>query len=165
MTVFPCREDEEAEDEENGDSRKDACLRRDRRCRARESGNERRTVETSLTRINRSRNITKLIEAQRDSRRDHAGSLLIFRDPEKGATTTVWCGRWNGHASLSASADGPVSFWFCCRVWSSSPSTSFPATSMNTTFYNIRPSSRTTLLKVRILSPCIVVDPSFESWA
>lgn len=165
MTVFPCQEeDEEAEDEENGDSRKDGGLRRDRQCRARESANEWPTVETSLTRRTRSRDITKLAKARQKSQQNHARSLLISRDLEKGTTTTPWCGRRNGHASPSASADGPASFWFCCRVWSSSPFTSFPATSTNTTCYSIRPSSRITSLKVRVLFPRIVVNLSFEAW-
>jgi len=48
MIIFFYQEDEEAENEENFDSRKDECLYR--RCRPRELGDEKRIVETSLRR-------------------------------------------------------------------------------------------------------------------
>jgi len=51
MIVFSCQEDEEAEDEDNNNSRKDGCLC-NWRCYARDLGDKWRTVEMSFIRVN-----------------------------------------------------------------------------------------------------------------
>lgn len=150
MIAFLFREDEEAEDEENGASRErtnvyviNDAVRESWATRDEQSRHPR-------MRVNRSR-IQRRLRLRRETG--------IFCNPEKGVTSTTWCGRQNGHASPSASADDPASFWFCYHAWLSSPSTSFPTTATNST-YSIRPSSRIILRKVRTI--LISHDSLFE---